>query len=84
MSVAAYGLFLYPQITQIGADKKTINMNLRKSVKSADEHTRQEYEQFAVCRREHKEALGEAESIKALGETAKQLEQGQKKSEAEE
>jgi len=45
------------------------------SKKTADEHARQEYERFAVRRREHKEAIGEAESIKALEDTAKQLEQ---------
>jgi len=45
------------------------------SKKAADEHARQEYERFAERRREYKEALGETESIKALEETAKQLEQ---------
>ncbi len=43
------------------------------------EHARQEYERFAERRREHKEAIGEAESIKALEDTAKQLDQRQKK-----
>ncbi len=45
------------------------------SKKAADDRARQEYEQFAARRREHKEALGEAESIKVLEDAAKQMEQ---------
>ncbi|MDZ7609841.1 MAG: virulence RhuM family protein [Candidatus Desulforudaceae bacterium] len=41
------------------------------SKKKAADHARQEYDRFAERRREHKEALGEAESIKALEEAAK-------------
>lgn len=48
------------------------------SKKVADEHARQEYERFAVRRREHNETFGEADSIKALEKTAKQLEQVKK------
>ncbi len=44
--------------------------------KTADEHARQEYAWFEVRRREYKESLGEAESIKVLEETAKVLEGG--------
>ncbi|WP_245779699.1 RhuM family protein [Desulfoscipio geothermicus] len=43
------------------------------SKKAADNHARQEYDRFTERRREHKEALGEAESIKALEETARRL-----------
>lgn len=45
--------------------------------KKADEHACQEYERFAERRREHKEAIGEAESIRALEEAAKELKRGQ-------
>ncbi|WP_457572427.1 virulence RhuM family protein [Desulfovulcanus sp.] len=41
--------------------------------KEADNFARQEYEKFAARRREYKEAIGEAELIKHLEETAKQL-----------
>jgi hypothetical protein len=49
------------------------------SKKAAEEHARQEYERFAERRREHKEALGEGETIKALEEAAKLVGRGQKK-----
>jgi len=45
----------------------------RVSKKTADEHARVEYNKFARCRREYKETVGEAESIKALEEAAMQL-----------
>ncbi len=51
------------------------------SKKTADEHARQEYSQFKARRREYKEALGEAESIKALEDAAKVLEDVQKRPE---
>jgi hypothetical protein len=41
--------------------------------KEADEHARLEYDKFAQRLREYKENLGEAESIEALEETARQL-----------
>ena len=41
--------------------------------KEADDFARQEYEKFAARRREYKEAIGEAELIKHLEETAEQL-----------
>ncbi|MDD2270697.1 MAG: virulence RhuM family protein [Desulfuromonadaceae bacterium] len=41
------------------------------SKKHAETHARDEYEQFAQRRREHKEAVGEEESIKALEEAAR-------------
>lgn len=40
----------------------------------AEAHAREEYDRFADCRREHKEQLGEADSIKMLEEAAKQVE----------
>jgi hypothetical protein len=49
------------------------------SKKVADEFAKNEYDHFAERRRGYKESLGEAESIKQLEETAKQLGQGQKK-----
>ena len=53
------------------------------SKKDADEFAKQEYDRFADRRRGYKEALGEAESIKQLEETAKQLGQGQKQKKLE-
>ncbi len=49
------------------------------SKQAAEEHARQEYERFAERRREHKEAVGEGESIKALEEAAKLVGREQKK-----
>jgi hypothetical protein len=49
------------------------------SKKDADDFANHEYDHFAERRRGYKEALGEAESIKALEETAQHLERGQKK-----
>jgi hypothetical protein len=49
------------------------------SKKDAEAHAREEYEQFAQRRREHKEAVGEEESIKGLEEAAKLVGRGQKK-----
>jgi hypothetical protein len=43
------------------------------SKKRAEEHARGEYDQFDQRRREHKEALGEEESIKALEDAARLL-----------
>ncbi|MFH1883492.1 MAG: RhuM family protein, partial [Planctomycetota bacterium] len=40
----------------------------------AETHAKQEYDRFAARRREYKEKLGEAESIKMLEETAKRIE----------
>jgi hypothetical protein len=56
------------------------------SKKIAETHARDEYEQFAHRRREHKEAVGEAESIKALeevlsGAQGRAPKRGRKKSE---
>lgn len=48
------------------------------SEKAADDHARQEYDRFAVRRREHKEALGEADSIKVLEVAARRLPKGGK------
>ncbi len=41
------------------------------SKKAADEHAREEFERFAVRRRDYKEQIGEAENIKALEQAAK-------------
>ncbi|CAH2029877.1 virulence RhuM family protein [Trichlorobacter ammonificans] len=49
------------------------------SKKHAETHARDEYDQFAQRRREHKEAVGEEESIKALEEAARVFGGGQKK-----
>jgi hypothetical protein len=48
------------------------------SKQKADDYAKNEYDQFAERRREHKEATGEKESIKEL-EVAAKLEQGQKR-----
>ncbi|MDJ0817430.1 MAG: RhuM family protein [Desulfobacterales bacterium] len=43
------------------------------SKQSAEDRARAEYEKFAVRRRQHKEAIGEAETIKQLENAAKLL-----------
>ena len=43
------------------------------SKKQADELAHAEYEQFAELRREHKESIGEADSIKQLEAAAKHI-----------
>jgi hypothetical protein len=43
------------------------------SKQTAEEHAKVEYDQFEVRRREYKEAIGEAESIKQLEQAAKKL-----------
>ncbi len=43
------------------------------SKQSAEDRARDEYEKFAVRRRQHKEAIGEAETIKQLENAAKLL-----------
>ena len=49
------------------------------SKKAADEQARQEYERFALRRRAHKEARGEADTIQSLEDAGKMLEQGKNK-----
>jgi hypothetical protein len=49
------------------------------SKKHAEAHARDEYDQFAQRRREHKEAVGEEESIKALEEAVRIFGGGHKK-----
>jgi hypothetical protein len=49
------------------------------SKKDAEKRARLEYDKFARRRREYKEAVGEAESIKALEEAARQLAKPEKK-----
>jgi len=51
------------------------------SKRQADDFARDEYDRFAERRRQYKEELGEAESIKMLEETAKQLGTGRQKAE---
>lgn len=51
------------------------------SKKSAEDHAREEYDQFAQRRREHKEAVGEEDSIRALEDAAKLVGRGQGKAE---
>lgn len=48
------------------------------SKQAAETHAKTEYDQFAARRREYKESLGEAETIKHLEATAKQLAEGAK------
>ncbi len=45
------------------------------SKQDADEHAKAEYEQFEMRRREYKESLGEAETIKQLEQAARELKQ---------
>lgn len=51
-------------------ERKVIPNAGRISKKDADEHARQEYKRFEERRREYKESIGEAESIKQLEEAA--------------
>lgn len=53
------------------------------SKKHADKHAHDEYEQFARQRREHKEAVGEGESIRALEDAARVVGRQKKKVEGE-
>ncbi len=46
---------------------------------AAEDHAKAEYEQFEVRRREYKESLGEAETIKQLEAAAKQITNGKSK-----
>jgi hypothetical protein len=48
------------------------------SKQAAETHAKTEYDQFAARRREYKESLGEAETIKHLEAAAKQLAEGAK------
>ena len=48
------------------------------SKKQAERHAHDEYEQFAQRRREHKEAVGEEESVRALEDAAKLVGRGKK------
>jgi hypothetical protein len=48
------------------------------SKKDGEEHARLEYDKFVLRRREYKEAVGEAESIKVLEEATKQLAKSEK------
>ena len=52
-------------------DRKVLNNAGSVSKKRADAHAHEEYDQFAQRRREHKEAVGEEESIKLLEEAAR-------------
>lgn len=49
------------------------------SKKSAEEHAKAEYKQFEARRRIHKEALGEAEVIKQLGDVARELDRSEQR-----
>jgi hypothetical protein len=49
------------------------------SKQEADDFAKNEYDRFATQHRQYREELGEAESIKALEETAKQMGSGRKK-----
>ncbi len=52
-------------------DRKVLPNAGSVSKKRAEDHAREEYDQFSQRRREYKEALGEEESIKALVEAAR-------------
>jgi len=54
-------------------DRRVLPNAGKVSKKVADEHARQEYERFTERRRAHREALGEAEAVKILEDTAKRL-----------
>lgn len=62
-------------------DRKVLPNAGSVSKKSAEDHARDEYDQFAQRRREHKEAVGEEDFIRALEEAAKVVGRGQKKME---
>lgn len=49
------------------------------SKQAAEDHAKAEYEQFEVRRREYKESLGEAQTIKQLEAAARQLTEGKPK-----
>jgi len=54
-------------------DRKILPNAGKVSKQTAEEHAKVEYDQFEVRRREYKEAIGEAESIKQLEQAAKKL-----------
>ena len=54
-------------------DRKILPNAGKVSKQTAEEHAKAEYDQFEVRRREYKEAIGEAESIKQLEQAAKKL-----------
>ncbi|MCK4619511.1 MAG: virulence RhuM family protein, partial [Desulfobacterales bacterium] len=54
-------------------DRKILPNAGKVSKQTAEEHAKAEYDQFEVRRREYKESIGEAESIKQLEQAAKKL-----------
>jgi len=62
-------------------DRKVLPNAGSVSKKRAEDHAREEYDQFAQRRREYKEALGEEETIRALEEAARLIGIGKKKME---
>ncbi|MHB8789987.1 MAG: virulence RhuM family protein [Desulfobulbaceae bacterium] len=59
-------------------DRRVLPNAGKVSKQAAEDHAHTEYERFAQRRREHKESLGVAESIKQLEEAAKKLTDGKK------
>lgn len=60
-------------------DRKVLPDAGKISKREADDFAKDEYDRFTERRRQYKEELGEAESIKMLEETAKQVGTGRKK-----
>jgi len=56
-------------------DRRVLPNAGKVSKQDADEHAKTEYEQFETRRREYKESLGEAETIKQLEQAARDLKQ---------
>jgi len=54
-------------------DRQVLPSAGKVSKKEAEDHVKAEYEKFAARRREYKEAIGQAETIKQLEEAAKML-----------
>ncbi|MCD6117954.1 virulence RhuM family protein [bacterium] len=54
-------------------DRKVLPSAGKVSKKEAEDYAKAEYEKFAVRRRKHKEALGEADYVKQLEEAAKKI-----------
>ncbi len=61
-------------------ERKVLSNAGQTSKKEADNHAKDEYEQFEVIRREHQENIAETEYLKQLEEAAKKLPVPKKKS----
>jgi hypothetical protein len=54
-------------------DRKVLENAGKVSKQAAEKHAKSQYERFEIRRRQHKESIGEAETIKQLEEVLKQL-----------